>query len=56
MQVEVRERISTLLKEATEEQDPRKFREVVHEINLLLQQKQDRLDRAQTLIEQRPEG
>jgi hypothetical protein len=48
MQGQVREQISKLCAEAADEQEPRRFREIVHEINLLLQEKQDRLDRAQS--------
>ena len=47
MQGELRERILKLCAQAADEQDPRKFREIVHEMNLLLQVKQDRLDKAQ---------
>jgi hypothetical protein len=46
MQGEVRERLGRLCREATDEQDPRRFRQIVHEISMLLQEKQDRLDRA----------
>jgi hypothetical protein len=37
--------------EATAEQNPQRFREIVHEINLLLQEKQDRLDKGQVATE-----
>jgi hypothetical protein len=47
MQGEVRERLGKLCHEATDEQDPRRFRQIVHEISMLLQEKQDRLDRTQ---------
>lgn len=43
----IRERIAMLCAQAADEQDAHKFREIVHEMNLLLQQKQDRLDKAQ---------
>jgi hypothetical protein len=36
-----------LCTEAADEQNPEKFRQIVHEMNLLLQEKQDRLDKAQ---------
>jgi len=48
MQGEVKERLTRLCAEAADEQDPRRFRQVVHEMNLLLQEKQDRLDKAQS--------
>ena len=48
MQDEVRERLTRLCAEAADEQDPRRFRQVVHEMNLLLQEKQDRLDKVQS--------
>jgi hypothetical protein len=46
MQGEVRERITRLCTQAADEQDPERFREIVHAMNLLLQEKQDRLDKA----------
>jgi DnaJ-domain-containing protein 1 len=45
MQGEIRRRLTTLCSEATDEQDPQRFRQIVHEMNLLLQEKQDRLDK-----------
>jgi hypothetical protein len=48
MQGPVRERILRLCAEAADEQDPEKFRQIVHEMNLLLQEKQDRLDKAKS--------
>jgi hypothetical protein len=48
MQGQVRERITRLCTEAADEQDARRFRDIVHEMNLLLQEKQDRLDKAQS--------
>jgi hypothetical protein len=48
MQGGVRERLTKLCAEATDEQDPQRFRQIVHEMNLLLQEKQDRLDKAQS--------
>ena len=61
MQGEVRKRLGKLCHEATDEQDPRRFRQIVHEISMLLQEKQDRLDRTQSTksdlpVEQKPEG
>lgn len=47
MRGEVRQRIMALCAEAADEQDPEGFRQIVHEMNLLFQEKQDRLDKAQ---------
>jgi len=52
MQGKVRERISRLCSEAADEQDAQKFRAIVHEMNLLFQEKQDRLDKALRVKEQ----
>lgn len=49
MQGPVKERILRLCAEAADEQDAGQFRQLVHDITMLLQEKQDRLDRAQTL-------
>ena len=48
MQGEIRERLTRLCAGAADEQDPQRFRQIVHEMNLLLQEKQDRLDKAQS--------
>jgi len=48
MQGDVRERLMRLCQEATDEQEAERFRQIVHETNLLLQEKQDRLDRSQS--------
>jgi hypothetical protein len=40
-----------LCAEAADEQDPERFRQIVHEMHLLLQEKQDRLDNAQRVKE-----
>jgi hypothetical protein len=53
MQGEVRQRITRLCAQAADEQDPEKFRKIVHEMNLLLQEKQDRLDKAKSAKAQR---
>jgi hypothetical protein len=55
MQGEIRRRLTMLCSEATDEQDPQRFRQIVHEISLLLQEKQDRLDKVKSQRSVQPE-
>lgn len=48
MQGEVQKRIIKPWQEASDEQDPKRFREIVREMNLRFQEKQDRLDKGAT--------